>query len=412
MNIYWLEPMLPDPTAELNDLVLNLVADANSFASSLNPTLRRTIGDLVRSMNCYYSNLIEGHSTELIDIQRAMESNYSADHEKRNLQLEARAHIEVQRLIDHGNMPFPAASRDALLWIHRQFYQHLPDDLLWVKDREGADKIRMQAGELRTRHVRVGDHIAPGPEHLDAMLARFTEAYSGPMVDRMSKLIGLGAAHHRMVWIHPFLDGNGRVSRLMSHAMFKELNVGSELWSVSRGLARNVAAYKALLMRADMDRQGSRDGRGHLSESGLSKFCVFFLDTALDQVRFMRSLIEPGRLLPRIQVWVEEEIRAQRLLPGSWPLLRETILIGEFPRGQASAITGYKDRQARQVMSALVTRRLLISDTEKGPVRLGVPADVVERWFPGLYHPALTTIRLQSTMRPAAFADDGKTSIF
>lgn len=399
--------MLPDSTARLNHLVLDLVADANRFASSLNPTLRRSVGDLVRSMNCYYSNLIEGHDTELLDIQRAMESNYSADRGKRNLQLEARAHIEVQRMIDHGQMPFPAASRDGLLWIHRLFYQHLPEDLLWVTNRTGDDRTRMEPGELRTRHVKVGDHVAPGPELLEPMLARFTEAYSGSMVDRMSRLSGLGAAHHRMVWIHPFLDGNGRVSRLMSHAMLRELNVGSELWSVSRGLARNVAIYKSLLMGADMDRQGSRDGRGHLSERGLSAFCVFFLDTALDQVRFMQSLIDPANLLPRVQLWTEEEIRAQRLLPGSWPLLRETILMGEFPRGQAAQLTGYKDRQARMILSKLVTRKILISDTEKGPVRLGIPADVVGRWFPGLYQPAIATVRLESTLRQKPPISDG-----
>lgn len=399
MNASWMEPMLPDSTPRLQHLVLDLVADANRFASSLNPMLRRTIGDLVRSMNCYYSNLIEGHSTELVDIQRAMESNYSADIEKRNLQLEARAHIAVQQLIDDGKMPYPSASRDALMWIHCEFYRHLPDDLLWVKDRDALDRVRLEPGQLRTRTVRVGDHIAPSPEFLDALLARFTEAYSGPMVDRLDKLMGLGAAHHRMVWIHPFLDGNGRVSRLMSHAMFRELNIGSELWSVSRGLARRVSSYKALLMRADMDRQGERDGRGHLSESGLSEFCVFFLDTALDQVRFMQSLINPASLLSRIQLWSEEEIRTERILPGSWQLLRETILIGEFPRGQAAQLTGYKERQARIVLAKLIARKLLVSDTEKGPVRLGVPADVVERWFPGLYQPATTAIRLQSTMR-------------
>ena len=47
-------------------------------------------------MNCYYSNLIEGHDTHPIDIERALKNDYSQDAHKRDLQLEAKAHIAVQ----------------------------------------------------------------------------------------------------------------------------------------------------------------------------------------------------------------------------------------------------------------------------------------------------------------------------
>ena len=53
-------------------------------------------------MNCYYSNLIEGHYTHPVDIERALKDEYSADPEKRDLQLEAKAHIKVQEWIDAG----------------------------------------------------------------------------------------------------------------------------------------------------------------------------------------------------------------------------------------------------------------------------------------------------------------------
>ncbi|HTJ57221.1 MAG TPA: hypothetical protein VL418_06640 [Devosiaceae bacterium] len=85
-------------------------------------------------------------------------------------------------------------------------------------------------------------------------------------------------------------------------------------------------------MAADEPRRGDRDGRGNLTAAGLSAFCAFFMATCLDQARFMRHLIAPRELANRIHVWVEEEINAKRLPRGSWPLLRETIVWGEFPR--------------------------------------------------------------------------------
>lgn len=191
-----------------------------------------------------------------------------------------------------------------------------------------------------------------------------------------------GASHHRFVWIHPFLDGNGRVNRPFSYAWLRELNVGSILWSVARGLARNIDDYKAALQVAEEPRRGDLDGCGSLMLAGIEQFCAFFLRTCVDQVSFMEGLFESGELLNRIEIWVSEEIRAVRLLKGSWPLLREAVIAGEFPRGQAAILTGYQDRQASTVLSKLLAAGVLVSDTDKGPVRLGT---VVERWFPRLY---------------------------
>jgi Fic family protein len=187
------------------------------------------------------------------------------------------------------------------------------------------------------------------------------------------------------VWIHPFYDGNGRVVRLMSHAMLKRLGVGSSLWSAARGLARNVGSYKALLMAADEPRRNDLDGRGNLSQTALVEFCEFFLTTCADQVEYMRSILEPAELLRRMEIYTEEEVRAGRLPKGSFPLLREALLAGEFERGQAPVITGYKERMARMVLGQLLESGLLVSAGPRASVRLGFPIGVVERWFPALY---------------------------
>jgi Fic family protein len=383
-----MEPMLPGDPPELEDLATDLVAKANALAGRLNPALRAGVGDLVRSMNCYYSNLIEGHRTLPVDIDRALKDDYAKDREKRNLQREARAHIEVQRIIDRGEAPTPVVSVEFVLWVHREFCSRLPDDLLWVENPQTHERQRVVPGELRELQVRIGRHIPPAAAELRAFLDRFAEAYASPGLSRLRRVIAVAASHHRLAWIHPFLDGNGRVARLFSHAWLRELGIGSEIWAISRGLARNVAEYKSQLMAADEPRRGDLDGRGNLTQAGLVEFCVFFLRACLDQVEFMERLVEPSEMLRRMEVWCEEEIRAKRIPKRSWPLLREAVVTGEFTRGQAVELTGYGVRQARTVLNALIAAGYLDSPGPRSPVRLGIPVTAIERWFPRLYAPS------------------------
>ena len=382
-----MEPMLPEESKrQLEDVAFDLTSKASSLAGQVNPAVAMAIGNLVRSMNCYYSNLIEGHDTHPRDIDRALHRNFSTQPKKRALQLEAVAHIEVQKAIDEGkDDPAEPLTTEYVLWLHREFCRRLPDEMLWVEDPHSGRKVHVRPGELRNDEVEVGRHLPPAAASLPSFLGRFEQAYNPRNLSKIRLIVAVAASHHRFLWIHPFFDGNGRVARLMSHAVLKRMGIGSSLWSVARGLARNVERYKALLMEADEPRRNDLDGRGSLSQAALIEFCEFFLGTCLDQVEFMRSILEPAELLRRIEIYVEEEMRAQRLPKGSFPLLREVLLAGEIERGAAPSITGYAERMARNVVSKLLERGLLASPTPKGLLTLGFPLAVVERWFPSLY---------------------------
>jgi len=383
-----MEPMLPpDGERKLEDLAIDLATKASGLASQLPPTVRRSVGDLVRSMNCYYSNLIEGHDTHPRDIDRALaHADYSTDPQKRALQHEAVAHIEVQRLVDHReDLGVETTSIEYITWLHREFCNRLPDELLWVENPDTGERLPVIGGELRKGWVQVGRHIPPSSEALPRFLHRFSEAYDLKRLSRVRQIIALGAAHHRLLWIHPFYDGNGRVTRLMSHASLLRCGVGSSLWSVARGLARNVQDYKKLLMAADDPRRGDLDGRGTLSTQALIAFCEFFMIICIDQIEFMASLLEPSDLLRRMRLHIEEEIQAGTLPKGSFSLLREALLAGEVPRGKAGEITGYGERMARNVVSDLIKKGYLRSESTRAPLVLAFPIDAVERWFPRLY---------------------------
>jgi Fic family protein len=385
-SVALMEPMLPEERNRLlEDLAVDLIAKASALAGQVHPIVRESIGDLVRSINCYYSNLIEGHNTHPRDIDRALADDFSTNLEKRNLQLEAKAHIEVQRMIDAGQGPRDIVSIDYILWLHREFCRRLPTELLSVENPDTKAQLILTPGQLRTGGVKVGRHIPPHSSVLLRFLQRFEEAYSPQRLSKLQQLIAVAAAHHRLLWVHPFYDGNGRVTRLFSHAYLRHIGIGNSLWSVSRGLARRNQDYKAFLMTADQKRWNDLDGRGNLTAKGLVRFCEFFLEVAIDQVEYMASLLDTTRLSSRIERYVEEEIRLKHLPRGSFLLLREALFSGEIERGKAASITGYQGRQARSVLNELVKKGLLISNTQKGPVRLGFPLEVVESWFPKLY---------------------------
>lgn len=171
----------------------------------------------------------------------------------------------------------------------------------------------------------------------------------------------------------------------MSYAILLKESVGSYLWSISRGLARNVREYKQLLMQADENRHGDLDGRGTLSESTLMNFCKFFLATCIDQVNYMSSLLQLNSFIDRLERYSKEEIQAKQLPRGSFSILREAFLMGEVKRNKATELTGYKDRMAREVISTLLKKGLVKSNHHKDTLRLAFPLEAVEKWFPGLY---------------------------
>ena len=308
-EIYKLTPLYPDKAEELHDLALSVIQKSAAIGSRQHPVTLRSLQELLRIINSYYSNLIEGHNTHPYDIVRAMQRKYDTKPAKRNLQLESVAHITVQRDMEKRLQSEPGpniASRDFLCYIHREFYKQLPEDFLIVKDPDTGRESRVVPGELRRASVKVGRHLPPESTMLDAFLDYFGDFYAPERQHGAAKLVAAAASHHRLMWIHPFLDGNGRVARLYTEAYFQRIPVvGYGLWSVSRGFARRNVDYKAALSRADAPRRNDLDGRGNLSNEGLIQFCCFFLEVCLDQVEYMGDLLKLEELIQRTRHYVD-----------------------------------------------------------------------------------------------------------
>ena len=368
---------------QILDLVLELAQKSAGLTHSLPEKFLSPLAHLIRSMNCYYSNLIEGHDTHPVDIERALQRDFSADPDKRNLQWEARAHIRVQLWIDEGGLGNQVLSGGAICEIHRRFCENLPDALLTIENPMNQKPVKLVAGAWRRQDVEVGRHVAVSAGAVPRFMKRFEEVYKN--LGKMESIIAAATAHHRLLWIHPFMDGNGRVARLMSHAVLLDtLNTGA-IWSVARGLARNVENYKNHLMACDAPRRNDLDGRGNLSEEALAAFTLFFLRICIDQVDFMDSLIQPEILRTRIQKWAEEEMRLNALPTHAGKVLDAILYRGALHRDEIKTIVGTGERQARRIVSELIKQGVVSASTNRAPLHIAFPARLAHLWMPNLF---------------------------
>jgi Fic family protein len=336
----------------LSDTVAELAAASATLGQALYPRTASNFTALVRIMNSYYSNLIEGHNARPRDIERALAGQFDQDRERRNLQIEAAAHVRLQAELDLAAqlVSTEPASPEFILWLHREFYRDAPEEMLRVQG-DGREFL-MEPGAWRScaeHDVAVGRHIPPSSSRVADFMAYFAERYRFERLGKAARILAIPAAHHRFNYIHPFPDGNGRVSRLMSHDMAHKAGIGAHgLWSISRGLARGLESrgdYKRMMDYADTPRQGDLDGRGNLSQRALIEFSLWFLRVCLDQVTFMSGLFELNTLARRLRAYVE---RSEKLKPEAAGLLEEALIRGEFDRGEVPRITGLAGKTINQ----------------------------------------------------------------
>jgi Fic family protein len=391
-DIAAMEPMMPD-SEELHELAVQLIRSSSMLDASLHPITRQAVAEFIQPMNSYYSNLIEGHDTHPIEIGKALKNTYSRDDKRKNLQIEALAHISVQKKVVQGyqrgdwNDPYaPTFIKE----IHKLFYDELPPHF---KEAHTIDNkfIKIIPGAFRTLEVKVGNHIAPHSSRVEHFMARFHEAYSPVTAlhrSAISRIIASAAAHHRLAWIHPFQDGNGRAIRIFSDCCMLRENIHSGgIWSVSRGLARNRQTYLERLSNADMQRYNAYDGRGNLSMKHLIAFCQFFLETCIDQAEFMRRALQTDEMIARIHFFVEWMTSRNLMRTEARELLVQCYLKGNVSRSETLQITGLSDKTAKMMTDALERMGLLKSriDAKQVIFSLNWSIESAALLFPGLY---------------------------
>jgi Fic family protein len=378
------EPLVPQKGLEhLRALSRAVIEQSLRLTAAAHPDTITSLRELVREMNSYYSNRIEGQSTHPRNIGRAIRRDFSDRPDIARLQRLALAHIETERELE-ARLPAntsgsrTALSSDFVREAHRALYSRLPEE-----DRLTGYGQIIDPGCWRAVQVAVGRHEPPPPGALSVFLARFDQVYRQD-ARLEDQLLLAASAHQRMAWIHPFTDGNGRACRLQTHCALWPLSRG--LWSISRGFARRRDDYYACLDAADAHRQGDLDGRGNLSEKALSDWCEWFIGICADQVAFMTRLFDFDGMKTRIHALIafraahDKRIRAEAVVP-----LHHLFLAGPTPRGEFCRMTGLGERTARGLLSRLIETGLVTSTGHTAPVRFAFPLDALQFLLPELY---------------------------
>ncbi len=383
--IHEISPLMPEDrvSGHLHELAAVLLKESRDFGyfESVTEPLRSQL----RFMNSFYTNVIEGQHTRPRDMERAFLKKFDSNEKTAKLQRLAIAHLETEEELE--NDPTDPYSPEAIQNIHRKLYQRLPESD--CRTDEGDSII---PGEFRTKDVNVGRHLAPAHGLLSEYLACWSNGYNRlPMGEK--SLIGIAASHHRLAWIHPFRDGNGRVARLHSNLLLNRSGYTGGIWSVMRGFARNRDDYYRYLDLADAPRKGDLDGRGNLSQEELVRFIGFFLETCIDQARFMKEMLRMPRfknglleLLLHLQAhpW---QIGSEKSLIKTEGLeaLHYTAITGKTDRGKFVAMTGLGERSGRRMLATLLDYGILKSESSRAPVVFTIPMKSLRFLFPRLW---------------------------
>jgi Fic family protein len=340
--------------------------------------------ELLFIVNSYYSNMIESEGTHPANIERAMQKQYDDDTKNKNLQILSLCYIDTQKSLFEEDSSL-LYSVDLVKKAHFHLYSHKGMESFLRLTHED-ETFEMVPGKMRQRNVEVGRHIAPKYDEIESLLEKMSHLYSFEKNRNLTEqIIATMAYHHRLAWAHPFLDGNGRVSRLiLDFSLKKILGASYGLWNISRGLARNNNTYKTKLHNADMKRLDDRDGRGDLSQKHLYEFVKFMLEQSLDQIEFMSECLKLETLAYRIEEYVRVFCGGAFTKPfpkGTSTILKELLLKGEIARGEVDTLLGISRRLATEVVKKLLELGFVRSEGNRGKLRIAFPVHMSQYIF-------------------------------
>lgn len=382
----WLEPLMPAFPAEILQLAEQVPFQAGKLTGLIAPQMVARIGGLLRVTNSFYSNLIEGQFTEPLTLAPS-----APKRSRKELSELAMTHIGAQEAFERASSIHVSAGWGTYFdpayvsRVHQRLFNEATHDQLALTD--GTFLVPGQLRGEAGKDVMVGDHAAPSCTAVTAMLARMQQVF-GRLPDSRSRLLATMTYHHRLAWVHPFVDGNGRAIRLITHLQLHRLGFASPLWSLSRGLARHQDEYYARLANADKPRRGDLDGRGQLTQMGLFEFVGFMLETCLDQMRYIEKAMNISSMKERLEGIFKWEPRIVRsgLRLESARALHVLLSQGTVTRSDFKAFTGFSDRAATDQLKILIELGLVESATPKARYLYpGLPVWFAQLLFPDLH---------------------------
>ncbi|KAA0179354.1 Fic family protein [Cupriavidus gilardii] len=387
------QPLFPEERvlSEPRERTSTLLQKVQVLSAYQKTPVGQAVAPLLRSMNSYYSNKIEGQHTTPANIEQALRRQYSTDSDEKTKQLLAIAHIRTEEALEQrlaGMQIEDLFDPVFVQHIHRLFFDAMPAE--YRQSEQGENVI---PGEYRGKSVRVGKHIAPEPAVIPRLMREWSGCYRR-IRGLESILIATACSHHRLAWVHPFIDGNGRVCRLHTHLILHRIGLTQGLWSPLRAFARSQETYYARLANADLQRRNDLDGRGNLSQEELVNFVLYFLDCCLDQIDFMLGMMDFAGLRSRLHHLLAYlhanpwQIGSEKSLikPEKTLLALETAaLMRPLSRGEFAQILGESAATTRRVTRSLIDFGILRSGSHRDDLHFALPLQSLRFVFPRLW---------------------------
>ncbi len=374
----------PVADSDLSDLLLETFRESTALGSTLEKETRRCISDIIQRISCYYANLLSGHHIRPIDIEQAARKKFLDDPGKRALQKWSYSYIYTQKQINIRLLTeesLSVSSTEYLNWIHNVFYSHIPEEFLSSKTGINYQTLQINPGQIEV----TGSHYNGDPK---ANLAdEFERAYDLGKIAGEKRLLAAVASHSRLQLLLPVQEVFEIISQFYTISFFKLTGLDANgLYSIPRMISANKDEYRGTLNLSA--KTGSENN--NFSNFGIKEFCRFFVAACLNEIKFMKELLDTGRLQKRIAGYVQ--LRSKDMLSDTEPLreeakyiLSEVMLQGSLSRGEAKRITGLGERTARSLLSRLLDEKLLVSENHKAPVKFNIPPKAIGYYLPGLY---------------------------
>ncbi|KAM4577251.1 protein adenylyltransferase FICD [Odontesthes bonariensis] len=165
-----------------------------------NSVLRRVMEETYYH-HIYHTVAIEGNTLTLSEIRHIIETRYAVPGKSLQEQNEA---IGVDAAMKYINTTL--LSRSGTITV---------GDILEIHRRVLGYVDPVEGGRLRTSQVFVGHHIPPHPQDLQRHMQELIQWLNCDEALQLHPVEYAALAHYKLVYIHPFVDGNGRTSRLL-----------------------------------------------------------------------------------------------------------------------------------------------------------------------------------------------------
>lgn len=345
---------------------LKLVISSAKLKAQLPTGTALALTELISGVNCYYSNVIEGIQIKLP--KETLREAILAEHSPGDEEGAYLAHLAVQGYLEDqtggGQHPF---QDDIIRAAYSQLISLSPLDQLGQ-----AALSPLHAGGYRAHGVRVGAHIAPAPDAVAGLMLEFENEMGSTLRQHphaYQRLPIIALAHHRLAWIHPFMDGNGRLIRLVNDAALHGAGIeGYELWSCSRGLARHRQQYYEHLAAMDryMDAPATHD-------QILQRYLGFWIGMCQSQVDFMTERFS-HRTLEHFNRSLFSYLHSEIKVPQEAAIIYWIALrVGEVSKKLAVQLTGKSERWTRDLLKRMQSLGLLISQESRHVLQPRIP---------------------------------------